>query len=162
MQKYNISHKAIPQQMLDDILCLPFKEGEGHNVLQKLSDHYILKLLQAEVYGLTHKLMDPVLAHTISVPTYDKNSRDCILWELHDDKNEAEWITLLFLDYDTSKWVGGELDIYFNHNLFNFPNNKIRIQPEKGTIVTFDASLLHKICPYFGSVPRKTLSVGWS
>lgn len=162
MNQYRISRNALPESIISEIKSLNFKDLIGSNdVLSDLTDSFVVKLLQAEVYELSNKLLNPVLAHTINITEYNKETYNHILWEPHTDENEAEYITLVFIGCGDDDWVGGELDLYLSLNAFDFPNNKVRIPPSRGTVVTFKSNMIHKICPYFGRQSRKTLSVGW-
>lgn len=162
MDRYRISHNILPESIISEIESLGFCESIGYySVLNDIANSPIVKFLQMEVYELSSKFLNPVLAHTVNITEYTKETYNDILWDAHTDENEAEYITLIFLGCGDDDWVGGELDLYLSLNAFDFPNNKVRIPPSRGTVVTFKSNMIHKICPYFGRRSRKTLSVGW-
>jgi len=129
------------------------------NILDEINHLNKLDLIKCLVLGKGHKT--PVLAHALNTKCYDFTTKDHKIWEPHNDAEECKIITLLFVDIDTNGWVGGELDIYKNLDVFDFPNNKTRIEPKVGRLVLFESSMIHAIRPYFGKKSRKTISIGW-
>ena len=132
-----------------DILC------ELDNFLKK-------EILYSLAFDFDNSIINPCIAHAIIMETYNIENKDAVLWEPHHDGNESKVITLIFVDReDTNQWTGGELDVYTSLNAFDYPDNKMRIEPIPGRIVVFDSSQVHCIRPYFGTAPRKSISIGW-
>lgn len=142
---------------------ISFSSGTGEkNVLNSLENFPKKEILYSLALNINNDISQPCIAHSISIEKYDIRNKDFIYWEPHHDGKESRVITLLFIDVETNKWVGGELDIYSSLDVFDYPYNKQRIEPVPGRVVVFDSSSVHCIRPYFGSTPRKTISIGWS
>ena len=136
--------------------------------LSKYAEMHITQLIASAILSficgfiLQKSITDPCIAHAIIMETYNIENKDAIYWEPHHDGKESKVITLIFVDReDTSNWTGGELDVYTSLNAFDYPDNKIRIEPIPGRVVVFDSSQVHCIRPYFGTDPRKSISIGW-
>jgi hypothetical protein len=141
---------------------ISFSSGTGEeNILDALDNFPKKQMLYSLALNINNDITQPCVAHSIAIEKYDNKNKDFIYWEPHHDGKESRVITLLFIDVQINKWVGGELDVYSSLDVFDYPDNKQRIEPVPGRIVVFDSSNVHCIRPYFGNVQRKTISIGW-
>jgi hypothetical protein len=161
MQFVEIYDDIFNSNVIDEIRNeFQWKDTTGTiNILNEIDHLSKLDFIKCIVLGKGAN--SPVIAHTLNAECYDLTTKDHVLWEPHHDGKECKIITLLFVDVDTNGWVGGELDIYKSLDVFNFPNNKTRIEPKPGRLVLFESSMIHAIRPYFGKKSRKTISIGW-
>lgn len=143
--------------------CIDFPARIGeNNILEDIGVLPKRQLLHSLALDYDSSVTEPCLAHSIVMEAYDEKTKDFAYWEPHHDGKESKVITLLFIDLEKDKWVGGELDVYSSLDVFDYPHNKQRIEPVAGRVVVFESSNVHCIRPYFGSTPRLTISIGWS
>jgi Rps23 Pro-64 3,4-dihydroxylase Tpa1-like proline 4-hydroxylase len=87
------------------------------------------------------------------------------LYEPHHDMVERSIISAIYYidsDYtETGAWVGGELTIYNELTFASYPNNTVNILPKPNRLIIFPGFLTHRVKPYFGLNPRRTVVMGW-
>lgn len=138
------------------------EETSATNILNSLDSFPKKEILYSLAFDFNNSISSPSVAHSIVIEEYSKKNKDLLLWEPHHDGKESKVITLVFIDIEnTDKWSGGELDIYTSLDVFDYPNNKQRIEALPGRVVIFESSMIHCIRPYFGKTTRKSISIGW-
>ena len=140
-----------------------FSNSTGETNLIDAMDKFPKKeVLYSLAFDVDNTISKPCIAHSIAIETYSSKNKDFVYWEPHHDGKESRVITLAFIDKEhTNNWVGGELDIYSSLDVFDYPNNKQRIDPMPGRVIVFNSSMIHCIRPYFGKTPRMSVSIGW-
>ncbi len=87
------------------------------------------------------------------------------LYEPHHDLVEQSYVSAIYyIDSsftETGDWVGGELCIYNNLTYAEYPNNAVNIRPVSNRLILFPGFLVHRVKPYFGDKPRRTIVFGW-
>lgn len=98
--------------------------------------------------------------------TYNQETVNTYLYEPHDDIAEGGFISCLYYinsDYkEDGPWVGGELCIHNHLTFAYYHKNVININPKPNRLVIFPGYKTHRVKPYFGTVPRSAVTMGWS
>jgi Rps23 Pro-64 3,4-dihydroxylase Tpa1-like proline 4-hydroxylase len=96
---------------------------------------------------------------------YNKDHVGSHLYEPHHDMVEQSIISAIYYidsDYsDDGAWVGGELCLYNELTFASYPTNSVNILPKSNRLVMFPGFLTHRVKPYFGERPRRTIVFGW-
>lgn len=104
------------------------------------------------------------ILHTC-LPAYDQSQVAEHLYEPHHDMVEQSLITVIYyVDSDYTEhgaWVGGELALYKNLTFAEYPANTVNILPKSNRLVLFPGFVTHRVKPYFGKNPRRSILFGF-
>lgn len=110
----------------------------------------------------------PIFYQTLRNEHYSRNNALAGSWEPHNDIYErALWSVAYYLRVDSHSvlpdgYVGGELSINDRFDYASFPKNVQLIECKQNRLVIFSPVKTHRIRPYFGVVPRLSISQFWS
>lgn len=99
------------------------------------------------------------------LPAYGEQQVSEHLYEPHHDMVEQALITVIYYvdsDYqDGGPWVGGELALYKNLTFAEYPANTVNILPKSNRLVMFPGFTTHRVKPYMGKNPRRSILFGY-